>query len=203
MVFVAWQHSRVAELGGTRGDPFAGRRAPQPVAQKANRGYAPPLIIVSCRSIIDDFGRLGSHFDCGNTGAGRLDRRWTTRRRSQTGTETNHAACQDEKAGHLTTYPSGRNRCVRRSTEGCSDLKASLPFHLWNRIGRWSRPFHLADPDDRDIKSSQSCDSWMRPPNARMKSTSLKFSQVPPLRRGLSNLMRDPGSARAINRALT
>jgi hypothetical protein len=36
-------------------------------------------------------------------------------------------------------------------------------------------PFHPADPDDRDIESSQSCDSWMRPPNARMKSTSLKF----------------------------
>jgi hypothetical protein len=41
VVFLAWQHSRVAELGGTSGYSFAGRRAPKPVAQKANGGYAP------------------------------------------------------------------------------------------------------------------------------------------------------------------
>jgi transcriptional regulator with GAF, ATPase, and Fis domain len=40
-----------------------------------------------------------------NVGAGRLDRRWTARRSGETGTETNHAAWQDEKVGHLAAYP--------------------------------------------------------------------------------------------------
>ena len=39
VVFLAWQHSRVAELGRTRGDPFARRRASQPTSQKANRAH--------------------------------------------------------------------------------------------------------------------------------------------------------------------
>src|ERR1700757_4673859 len=126
MVFVAWQHSRVAELGGPRSDPCAGRRAPHPVAQKANRGYAPQLIIVSCRSIIDDLGRLGSHFDCVTAGAARVDRQWTTRRRSQTGAETNRAACQDEKVGDLAAYPSGRIQCSRSLARRCRDLRVQL-----------------------------------------------------------------------------
>ena len=54
-----------------------------------------------------------------------MDRRWTTRRSGETGTETNHTACQDEKDGDLATYLSGRNRRGRHGTGGCPDLKAS------------------------------------------------------------------------------
>src|SRR4029077_20699913 len=107
--------------------PFAGRRAPKPVAQKANRCYALHSTSFPCLSIIGDFGRLGSRFDFGNTGAGRLDRRWTARGRGETGAEANHPAGQDEKAGDLSTYPSGRNRRAhsdwcRLTTERCSSL---------------------------------------------------------------------------------
>jgi hypothetical protein len=42
----------------------------------------------------------------------------------ETGTETNHAACEDDKAGYLPADPSGRNRRVRHGTGRCSDLKA-------------------------------------------------------------------------------
>jgi len=62
----------------------------------------------------------------GNTGAGRLDRWGTARRSGETATETNHAACQDEKVGYFETHLSGRNRRGRRGTGGCSDLKVSL-----------------------------------------------------------------------------
>src|SRR6266576_4154428 len=48
-------------------------------------------------------------FDFGHW-TGRLDRRWTTRRCGQTGTEANDAACQDEKDGDLANDPSGGNR---------------------------------------------------------------------------------------------
>jgi len=48
VVFLARQHPRVAELGGTCRYPFAGQRAPEPrCAKKVNRGYARPLSIVS------------------------------------------------------------------------------------------------------------------------------------------------------------
>jgi len=50
--------------------------------------------------------------------------RWTARRRSQTRSEENHTARQDEKVGYLATYSSGTNRRVCRGTGGCSDLKA-------------------------------------------------------------------------------
>ena len=48
----------------------------------------------------------------------------------ETGIETNHTPCQDEKVGHLAAYPSGRNRHNRRSTGEYLDLKASRPFHV-------------------------------------------------------------------------
>ncbi len=68
----------------------------------------------------------GSRSDCGNTGAGRLDRRWTARRSGETGTETNHTACQDEKVGYLAAYPSGRNQRSRSRARRCPDLKVKL-----------------------------------------------------------------------------
>src|SRR6202044_3637472 len=64
---------------------------------------------------------------------GRLDRRRTARRSGETGIETNHSACQDEKVGHLAAYPSGRNRPVRNGAAGCSDLKAMPPFYCGRR----------------------------------------------------------------------
>src|ERR1700747_2280070 len=123
MVFLAWQHPRVAELGRTRGDTLAGRRATQPTSQEENRAHI--LLSKSCPNfpVIDDLRRFGSRFDCGNARAGRLDRRWTARRRGQTGIETNHAAGQDEKVGDLTAYFSARNLRSSGRARRCRDLK--------------------------------------------------------------------------------
>jgi hypothetical protein len=92
VVFVAWEHPRVAELSGTRGDHFEGRHAAKPTLQKANRTHDPQSASHPNFPVIDNFGRLRSRTDFGNPGAGRLDRWWTARRCSQTGAETNHAA---------------------------------------------------------------------------------------------------------------
>ena len=56
-----------AEFGGTSGYPFAGRRAPQPTSQKANRAHDPQSASPPNFPLIDDLGRLGSRFDFGNT----------------------------------------------------------------------------------------------------------------------------------------
>src|SRR6202162_2985291 len=103
MVFVAWQHPRVAELSGTRGDPFEGRHAAKSTSQKANRTHDPQSASDRNLPVTHDPGRLRSRSDCGNAGAGRLGRRWTARRSGGTGTETNHTACQDEKVGDTAT----------------------------------------------------------------------------------------------------
>src|ERR1700758_494239 len=135
MVFLAWQHPRVAELGRTRGDPLAGRRSTQPTSQKAKRAHEPRRTSRPNFPVIDDLGRLGSHFDCGNAGAGRLDRWWTAWRRSQTGTETNHAPGQDEKAGDLATDPSGRNQRSRSLAGGCRDFRVKLAAARRTKLG--------------------------------------------------------------------
>src|SRR6201993_1162820 len=129
MVFVAWQHSRVTEFGGARRYTFAGRFAPQPTSKKANRAYDSQSVSRPNFPVIDDLGRLGSRFDCGNAGAGRVDRRWTAWRSGETRAETNHPACQDETIEDIETHFSGGNRRVRHGRRGCSDLKASLPSH--------------------------------------------------------------------------
>jgi hypothetical protein len=67
MVFLARQYSRVAELSGTRGYPFAGQRAPKPTSQKANRAHDPQSASHSNFLLFDDLGRLGSRVDFGNT----------------------------------------------------------------------------------------------------------------------------------------
>ena len=139
VVSVAWQHPRVAEFGGTRGDPFAGRCAPEPTSQKANRADDPQSATLSSFPLIDDLGRLSSRFDFGDTGAGRLDRRWTAWRSGEAGIKTNDTTCQNEKIGNLAADPARRNRRVRHGTGGCSDLKALLPFHCgvaWGGRGR-------------------------------------------------------------------
>jgi formate hydrogenlyase transcriptional activator len=59
--------SRVAELSGTRGGPFARRCAPKPTSQKPNRAHDPRSASYPNLLLIDDLGRLGSHFDFGNT----------------------------------------------------------------------------------------------------------------------------------------
>jgi transcriptional regulator with GAF, ATPase, and Fis domain len=41
VVLLAWQHTRVTELGGTRRYPFARRCAPKPTSQKPNRAHDP------------------------------------------------------------------------------------------------------------------------------------------------------------------
>jgi hypothetical protein len=127
----------------TRGDPFAGRLAPKPTPQKANRAHHPQSASHPTLLFIDDHGRLGSRFDCGNVGAGRLDRRRMARRSGETGTETNHAACQDEKDGDLATDRSGGNRRARCGMGGCSDLKASLPFPCRVASGGRGRPLTM------------------------------------------------------------
>ena len=66
VVFVAWQHPRVAELGRTRGHPFAGRRAPKPTSQEANRAHNPQSASHPNFPVIDDLGRLRSRPDRGN-----------------------------------------------------------------------------------------------------------------------------------------
>src|ERR1700693_2945814 len=110
MVFVAWQHPRVAELSGTRGDPFEGRHAAKSTSQKANRTHDPQSASDRNLPVTHDLGRLRSRSDCGNAGAGRLGRRWTARRRGETWRKTKHAAGQDEKDGDLATGRSGGNR---------------------------------------------------------------------------------------------
>jgi hypothetical protein len=50
-------------LSGTRGYPFAGRRAPKPTSQKANRAHDPQSASRSNFPLIDGLGRLGSRFD--------------------------------------------------------------------------------------------------------------------------------------------
>ena len=68
VVFMAWKHSRVAELSGTRGDPFARRCAPKPTSQKPNRAHNPQSASRPNVPLIDGcLGRLGSRFDFGNT----------------------------------------------------------------------------------------------------------------------------------------
>src|ERR1700757_587832 len=137
MVFVAWQHSRVTEFGGARRYTFAGRFAPQPTSKKANRAYDSQSVSRPNFPVIDDLGRLGSRFDCGNAGAGRLDRRWTAWRSGETRAETNHPARQDETIGDLETQFSAGNRRGRHGMGRRSDLKASLPFHwgvAWGRV---------------------------------------------------------------------
>jgi transcriptional regulator with GAF, ATPase, and Fis domain len=41
VVLVAWQHPRVAEIGGTHGYPFAGRCAPKPTSEEPTRCHDP------------------------------------------------------------------------------------------------------------------------------------------------------------------
>ena len=123
VVLLAWQHPRVAELSRTRGYPFAGWCATQPTSQRANRAHDPQSASHPNFPVIDDLGRLRSRSDCGNVGAGRLDRRWTARRSGETGTETNHAACQDEKVRYLAAYLSARNLRSRIRARRCPDLR--------------------------------------------------------------------------------
>ena len=52
-----------------------------------------------------------------------MDRWWTARRSSQTGTETNHTAGQDEETGYLATTPRRRNQRRRSCLRRCSDLR--------------------------------------------------------------------------------
>jgi hypothetical protein len=62
--------------------------------------------------------------------SGQRATRWvgwcTTRRSSETGTETNYTACQNEKIGNLATHPSGRNQRSRSRAGRCPDLKVEL-----------------------------------------------------------------------------
>ncbi len=126
VVFLAWQHPRVAELGRTRGYSFAGWCASKPTSQKANRAHDPQPASHSNFPVIDDFGRLRPRPDCGHTWAGRLDCRWTARRSGEAGTETNHAAGQDEKIGYLAAYLSGRSQRSRGRAGRCPDLRVGL-----------------------------------------------------------------------------
>jgi hypothetical protein len=84
------------------------------------------LPLFSGFSIINDIGRLRSRSDCGNVGTGRLDSRWITRRSGETRTDTKHAPGEDEKAGDLTTFRSGRNQRSRSRARRCADLRVEL-----------------------------------------------------------------------------
>jgi hypothetical protein len=141
MAAFQWQHPRVAEFGGTRRYPFEGRRAPKPTPQRANRAHDSQSALRPNFPVIDDLGRLRSHSDCGNTGAGWLGRRWTTRRSGQTGTETNHAACQDEKNRDFPAYPSGGNTRAQSGSCNmmgrCSALKLQSVSRVQNADVPW------------------------------------------------------------------
>ncbi len=63
-----------------------------PLHKKTNRTHDPQSASDPNLPVTHDLGRLRSRSDCGNAGAGRLGRRWTARRRGETGRETNHAA---------------------------------------------------------------------------------------------------------------
>src|SRR5580692_5115737 len=126
MVFLAWQHSRVAEFGGARCYPFSRRCAAKPASQKATRTPYPKSASPPNFPLIGDLGRLGSLFDFGNTSAGRLDRRRRARCCGETGTETNHTACQNEKVGYLATHLSGRNLRSGSRARRYPDLRVEL-----------------------------------------------------------------------------
>src|SRR4029077_27658 len=107
-------HPRVAEFSGTSGDPFAERCATQPPSQNATSTHDPQSASPPNFPVIDDVGRLRSRPDCGNAGAGRMDRWWSARRSGKTGTKTNHTASQNEKIRNLETHFSRGNRRARR-----------------------------------------------------------------------------------------
>ena len=64
VVFVAWEHPRVAELSGTRGDPFEGRHAVKSTSQKASRTHDPQSASDPNLPVTHDLGRLRSRSDC-------------------------------------------------------------------------------------------------------------------------------------------
>src|SRR5580692_1438816 len=77
-----------------------------------SEGSGPHLICEQTLGRIRPSSTFERIFNFGNTCAGRLDRRWTAWPSGETGTETDHAACQDEKVPYFAAYPSGRKERI-------------------------------------------------------------------------------------------